>query len=172
VRTEYAPTHERHGKIHFFENGEIVRTEYSRCYMRRMVWMRVCRCIRAIGCFSLCLRKAYVKVHRVHGRRKCNRCWRNRDKTHFTASQWNKGKRTCKDCQVTPETIPATCDKPIEECCVCLEEDVSSSRHIYFPCNHWVCNCCAESLVQNNHVKCPMCRSPVPPIVLCMQLRK
>ena len=164
ARTEYAPTHKLHGCINFFEDGELVRTEHSRDFLRRMMWMRVCRCFRAIGRFSLWLRKTYTKVHRVHGPRKCNNCWLNRDKTHFTASQWTKSKRKCKDCQVTPATICAHVEeKRDEECCICYEEDVGYSRRIYFPCNHWVCRCCAQQLfVRKDDVTCPMCRSVVP----------
>ena len=168
VRTEYAAAHPQHGEIRFFADGKPVRTEYTAAARRYKAWRRVSRCLRAVGRFSLCLRKAYEKVHRVHGPRLCSKCWLTHDKTQFTASQWAKSekKRTCKECRPAPTTPVPVEEKRDDECCVCLDDNVHEKTRVYFLCQHWVCRGCARSMFATNKatnkpVPCPLCRNSV-----------
>lgn len=43
----------------------------------------------------------------------------------------------------------------IEECPICFE---STEKGIMLTCNHAFCEVCINALIENNHVKCPLCR--------------
>ena len=55
-------------------------------------------------------------------------------------------------------------ENPQKECPVCLEDMVSRTSVVIFPCGgytyHWVCKKCAYKMiiVDRGHQKCPMCR--------------
>ena len=108
-------------------------------------------------------------AHRVHGPRKCKECLRVRRKANFTISQWAKSdkKRTCVECQDRGKVSMTTKSQPADvDCCICLEATSFSSR-VFFDCTHWVCkDCVSELFLLGGAVLCPLCRSPVSPILM------
>ena len=71
VRREYAPTHMWYGRIKHIEGGKVVRFGYTTpSHPWYKMWRRVCRCFRAIGRFSLCLRQIAAVVTQSRAARK------------------------------------------------------------------------------------------------------
>ena len=52
--------------------------------------------------------------------------------------------------------------KKIDECCICLENNITGVQNSIFTCNHNnICIKCMKKLVISNKNICPQCRSPL-----------